>query len=68
MSNFKSRSGYRGVTKEKNKFRAVIYHDRKAFNLGFYDSAEEAAAAYNKKSIELFGKTGSLNVIKKKKK
>ncbi|MFT4526131.1 MAG: hypothetical protein ACI9FU_000006 [Granulosicoccus sp.] len=68
MSNFKSRSGYRGVTKEKNRFRAVIYHDRKAFNLGFYDTAEEAAEAYNKKSIELFGKTGSLNVIKKKKK
>lgn len=68
MSNFKSRSGYRGVTKEKNRFRAVIYHDRKAFNLGFYDTAEEAAKAYNKKSVELFGKTGSLNVIKKKKK
>lgn len=68
MSNFKSRSGYRGVTKEKKKFRAVIYHNRKAFNLGFYDSAEEAAEAYNKKSIELFGKTESLNVIEKKKK
>ena len=68
MTNFKSRSGYRGVTKEKNRYRAVIYHDRKAYNLGFYDTAEEAAKAYNKKSEELFGKTGSLNVIKKKKK
>jgi hypothetical protein len=66
MSNFKSRSGYRGVTQEKNRFRAVLYHEKKAHNLGFYDTPEEAAMAYNKKSIELFGKTGSLNVIKKK--
>ncbi|MCF8463442.1 MAG: hypothetical protein K9G41_01270 [Flavobacteriales bacterium] len=64
MKNFKSKSGYRGVTKEKNRFRAVIYHERQAHNLGFFDTAEEAAKAYNKKSIELFGKTGSLNVIK----
>jgi hypothetical protein len=66
MKNFTSKSGYRGVTQEKSKFRAVIYHERKAYNLGFYDTAEEAAAAYNKKSIELFGNTGSLNNIKKK--
>ncbi|MBP9153054.1 MAG: hypothetical protein KBF73_12280 [Flavobacteriales bacterium] len=64
MKNFKSKSGYRGVTKEKNRFRAVIYHERQAYNLGFFDTAEEAAKAYNKKSIELFGKTGSLNTFK----
>jgi hypothetical protein len=61
MVNFKSKTGYRGVTQEKTKFRAVIYHERKAHNLGFFDTAEAAAKAYNKKSIELFGKTGSLN-------
>ncbi|MDP6908934.1 MAG: HNH endonuclease, partial [Flavobacteriales bacterium] len=63
MKNFKSKTGYRGVTKEKNRYRAVIYHERKAFNLGFYDTAEKAAVAYNKKSRELFGETGSLNEI-----
>ncbi|TNF28127.1 MAG: Pathogenesis-related transcriptional factor and ERF protein [Bacteroidetes bacterium] len=63
MTNFKSKTGYRGVTKEKSRYRAVIYHDRKAYNLGFFDTAEEAAKAYNKKSIELFGKTGSLNKV-----
>ncbi|MFC2176665.1 HNH endonuclease [Bacteroidota bacterium] len=63
MKNFKSKTGYRGVTKEKNRFRAVIYHERKAINLGFFDTAEEAAKAYNKKSKELFGETGSLNVV-----
>lgn len=63
MKNFKSKTGYRGVTKEKNRYRAVIYHERKAFNLGFFDTAKEAAKAYNEKSIELFGKTGSLNDV-----
>ncbi len=31
---------------------------------GDHKAAEEAAKAYNKKSIELFGKTGSLNTFK----
>lgn len=61
MVNFKSKTGFRGVTFENKKYRAVIYHERKGYNLGFFETAEEAAKAYNKKSIELFGKTGSLN-------
>jgi hypothetical protein len=63
MKNFTSKTGYRGVTKEKNRYRAVIYHERKAHNLGFFDTPEEAAKAYNKKSLELFGETGSLNDV-----
>lgn len=63
MKNFKSKTGFRGVTKEKNRYRAVIYHERKPINLGFYDTAIEAAKAYNNKSKELFGATASLNVI-----
>lgn len=63
MTNFKSKTGYRGVTQEKDRFRAVIYNKRKAISLGFYKTAEEAAEAYNKKSRELFGETASLNVI-----
>lgn len=57
--------GYRGVVQDRKKFRAVIYQDRKPINLGSFDTAEEAAEAYNKKSIELFGQTRSLNIIKK---
>lgn len=57
--------GYRGVVKDRKKYRAVIYQDRKPINLGSFDTAEEAAEAYNKKSVELFGQTRSLNVIKK---
>jgi len=57
--------GYRGVVQDRKKFRAVIYKDRKPINLGSFDTPEEAAEAYNKKSLELFGQTRSLNIIKK---
>ncbi len=59
--------GYRGIVKDNQKYRAVIYKDGKRYNLGLFDTPEEAALAYNKKSIELFGKTRSLNVIDKEK-
>ncbi len=57
--------GYRGVVQDRKKFRAVIYQDRKPINLGSFNTPEEAAEAYNKKSIELFGETRSVNMIKK---
>ncbi len=57
--------GYRGVVQDRKKFRAVIYQDRKPINLGSFDTAEEAAEAYNKKSVELFGTTRSVNNVKK---
>ncbi|PLX24948.1 MAG: Pathogenesis-related transcriptional factor and ERF protein [Salinivirgaceae bacterium] len=60
--------GYRGVVKNSNKYQAIIYVNRKAINLGSFETPEEAALAYNKKSIELFGVTKSLNKIKNKKK
>ncbi|MDA3882073.1 MAG: hypothetical protein PF481_02200 [Bacteroidales bacterium] len=56
--------GYRGVVQDRNKFRAVIYHKRKPIRLGIFDTVEEAAEAYNKKSIELFGHTRSINTIR----
>lgn len=59
-----NKTGYRGVVKAGKKYMAVIYLNRKGINLGTFDSAEEAAEAYNKKSIELFGVTKSLNKIR----
>lgn len=59
-----NKTGYRGVVKSGKKYMAIIYQNRKAINLGSFPTAEEAAMAYNKKSIELFGKTRSLNKIK----
>lgn len=63
----KNSSGYRGVTKENQRFRANLYHKGVNHHLGFYKTAEEAAKAYNKKSREMFGETNSLNKIKKAK-
>lgn len=56
--------GYRGVVKAGHKYLAIIYVNRQALNLGSYNTPEEAAQAYNKKSLELFGVTRSLNKIR----
>lgn len=61
-----SSAGYTGVYRENKKFRAVISHEGKAIHLGMFNTPEEAALAYNKKSIELFGDDGKVNVIKKR--
>ena len=62
-----SKVGYTGVYKENNRYRAVISVDRKSVHIGMYATAEEAALAYNKKSRELYGEDGKLNVIKTRK-
>ena len=60
-----SRAGYTGVYQENNRYRAVISINRKSVHLGMFDTPEEAAEAYNKKSRELFGDEGKMNKIKK---
>lgn len=59
-----SKVGYTGVYKEHNRYRAVISINRKSVHLGMFATAEEAALAYNAKSLELYGKNGKLNKIK----
>ena len=61
-----SKVGYTGVYKENNRYRAVISINRKSVHIGMFDTAEEAALAYNKKSKELYGDDGKINVIRKK--
>jgi hypothetical protein len=43
-------TGYKGVSQQKGrrKFRAQIYANRKAIYLGWYDTAQEAALAYDR--------------------
>lgn len=62
-----SKVGYTGVYKENNRYRAVISVNRKSVHIGMFSTAEEAAIAYNKKSRELYGDDGKLNVIKPRK-
>ncbi len=60
-----SKAGYTGVYKEGKRYRAVISINRKSVHIGMFSTAEEAAMAYNKKSKELYGEDGKINVIKK---
>lgn len=50
-------SGYKGVCfdKAKGKWLASIHLDRKNIFIGRFNTAEEAARAYDKKARELFG-------------
>ncbi len=59
-----SKIGYTGVYKENNRYRAVISVNRRSVHIGMYGTPEEAALAYNKKSIELYGKLGKVNKIR----
>lgn len=59
-----SRTGYTGVYREHNRFRAVISVHGKSVHIGMFDSAEEAAAAYNKISREVYGEEGKINRVK----
>ncbi len=58
-----SNTGYTGVYRENNRFRAVISVDKKSHHLGMFDTPEEAAEAYNRKSKEVFGDQGKINRI-----
>ncbi len=59
-----SKLGYTGVYKENNRFRAVISVNRRSVHIGMYATPEEAALAYNRKSVELYGKLGKINRIR----
>jgi len=61
-----SKVGYTGVYKENNRFRAVISVNRKSVHIGMFGTAEEAALAYNKKSREMYGNDGKINIIRRK--
>ena len=58
-----SKIGYTGVYKENNRYRAVISVNRRSLHIGMFSTAEEAALAYNKKSVELYGNLGKVNKI-----
>jgi hypothetical protein len=58
-----SGTGYTGVYQENSRFRAVISSKGKTMHLGMFDTAVEAAIAYNKRSFELFGGDGKINKV-----
>jgi hypothetical protein len=57
-------SGYKGVSKTaEGKWRARITDNRKEVRLGHYDTQEEAALAYNKAALEIYGEFAAINII-----
>jgi hypothetical protein len=64
----KTSSIYKGVTwnKRDNVWYATIMKDRKHIHLGSFDNEHDAAIAYNKAAIEIFGEFARLNIIVRK--
>lgn len=60
-----NKTGYKGVDfyKKNGKFRAMIFVSSKRLFIGYYDTAKEAAKAYNLKAIECFGAYAKENKI-----
>ena len=56
-------SGYKGVSWHKlhKLWYAHISHNKKLMSLGYFKDKEEAAKAYDRKAIELFGEFAKLN-------
>jgi hypothetical protein len=61
-----STTGYMGVSWNKNrqKYKAYIVCEGTQHELGFYDDKHEAAEAYNKKALLIYGEFAYLNRIK----
>lgn len=64
MRKTSSNTGFTGVYREHRRFRAVISVGGKPKHIGMFDTAEQAAAAYNNVSKELFGEEGKINKVK----
>lgn len=56
-------SKYRGVCKDKGRWKAEIKKNRKANFLGYFTDERDAAITYNEKAIEYFGDKAKLNII-----
>ena len=61
----KTSSKFKGVTWQKstNKWQASVQYLGKRFYVGWFKNELDAAKAYNKKAIELFGEYARINVI-----
>lgn len=57
--------GYKGVhlLKQTGRYQAGIKFEGHKLHLGYYDTPEEAALAYNQKAQELFGEFARLNDV-----
>lgn len=59
--NRNNKTGFKGVSMRRGKFRATINLNNKQIHVGDFATAELAAEAYDKKAKELFGDFAKLN-------
>jgi hypothetical protein len=57
-------SGYKGVSWKNDKWCARIMKNRESYDMGSYDSIEEAAFAYDVAALHLFGEFSCINFDK----
>lgn len=57
-------TGFKGVSKRGNRFRAFVHKDGKTIFLGSFVKAKDAACAYNRGAKKHFGKFAKLNKLK----
>ena len=62
--NKKGAGKHQGVHKQGRRWRAVIVKDGKRIHIGTYDLAKEAARAYDRKALELYGPEAKTNYPK----
>ena len=53
--------GFRGVRKNKNRYRAAIYADGTQYHLGYFGTPREAAIAFDVAAIQAGRPTSYLN-------
>lgn len=56
-----NKTGFAGVVKVYNKFRATVTYQGKQIYLGLFKTSQEAARAYDQKKLQLFGQFAKTN-------
>lgn len=59
----RNKSGYKGVRAMRGKWLAYITMNRKIKYIGYFDTREKAALAYNEMAVSMFGEFAYLNKL-----